>query len=1086
MNRSQAFSAAFIAFVLQLLPCAAALGADDADLQFFESKVRPVLVERCFKCHSEKSEKLKGGLKLDSRAGMLKGGDNGPSIVPGEPAKSRLVEAINYHNVDLQMPPKGKLPDGQIGDLTAWVKRGAPWPAGEAGGGKPAGADSFDLRQRKADHWAWQPIKAHEPPAVKNASWPKDALDRFILAKLEEKGLEPAPPAEKRVLIRRAAFDLTGLPPTPEEVEAFDKDASPHAFAKVVDRLLDSPHFGERWGRHWLDLVRYAETRGHEFDYFMPDAFQYRDYVIRALNADVPYDRFVTEHIAGDLLRAPRKDPTGTVNESILGTGFWFLGEWVHSPVDIRQDEADRLDNQIDVMCKTFLGLTVACARCHDHKFDAISTKDYYGLAGFLNSSSYREVRFQHQEHNLGVVRSVRELDRRERLKVLSAFVESQPSSLERWGKDLGQAKADALHPLHPWALVAQEGAEPTGERIARLLNPVLEKWRAEAERAAKEEEQARASAVVDYASLRPREWITNGLAFGDGPVPAGWVALGQGRQEVAEAVAAINDRPVADSRAVSEKLPGMLRTPTFSVTSPRLTMRVRGSGQAFIVIDSHRTVEGPLHGVSKQQINAGNAWQDRTIDLSPYVGQRAHVEFTAKEGSFVAVAGVWQADRAPGRPRVNSLVLRALTTSPVISVEDLSARYHSLFAETANALAADRITADPDAGDRAQLVAWLYRPANNANESASQLEKAYREKRAALLASIKYSPTAIAMLDGNGVDERVFIRGSHKNQGDVVSRRFLEALAGDAQPKLDPACGSGRLELARRMTDVSTSPLLPRVQVNRVWHHLLGRGIVGSTDNFGVLGEKPSHPELLDYLSRRFVDEGWSTKQLIRELMLSSTYQMSSRPSERGSRDDPRNVLLHRANVRRLEAESIRDEMLALSGRLDRTMFGPGVEVHLTPFMDGRGKPTSSGPLDGDGRRSIYLRVRRNFLTPMLLAFDMPQPFNTMGRRATSNVPAQALILMNDPFVVEQAKLWAKRVLGDETLSTARERIVRMYGEAYGRAPLPGELGDATEFISRQALELGIEPERRATDPRVWADLAHVLMNVKEFIYVE
>ena len=1084
MTRSQALPIITL-LALLLLPGAAALGTDDADLQFFESKVRPVLAERCYKCHSEKSEKLKGGLKLDSREALLKGGDNGSAVVPGEPEKSRLIEAILYHNVDLQMPPKGKLADGQIADLTSWVKRGAPWPGAEAGGGKVASAETFDLRRRKAEHWAWQPIRAQQPPAVKHAGWARDPVDRFILGKLEEKGLDPPPPAEKRVLIRRAYFDLTGLPPTPEEVEAFEQDASPDAFAKVVDRLLDSPHFGERWGRHWLDLVRYAETRGHEFDYYIPEAFQYRDYVIRALNADVPYDRFVTEHIAGDLLPEPRNDPTGTVNESVLATGFWYMGEWVHSPVDIRQDEADRLDNQIDVMCKAFLGLTVACARCHDHKFDAISTRDYYGLAGFLNSSSYREVRFQHQQHNREVVKSIQEQDARERPKVLTAFVESQAGALESWAKDLGPAESDVFHPLHPWAVVAQGGPDVTPGRIAETLKPVLEKWRAEVERAAKEDEQARASAGVDYAALRPGEWITDGLAFGDGPVPAGRVTLGR---DVGESVGAINERPVAHSRAVGGKLPGMLRTPTFTVNSSKLTMRVRGSGQAFVVIDSHRTIAGPLHGVSKQEVKAEKGWQDRTIDLSPYPGQRAHVEFTAKEGEYIAVAGVWQAERAPQPPRVNALILRALTASPVASVADVAERYRSLFAETAQSLAADRIASDPDAADRAQLVAWLCRPGrgSESNEAVSQTAKGYLQRRAALLATIKGSPIALAMLDGNGVDERVFIRGSHKTQGDVVPRRFLEALAGDAQTALDPASGSGRLTLARQMTDVSTNPLLPRVRVNRLWHHLFGRGIVASTDNFGVLGEKPTHPELLDYLARRFVDEGWSTKRLIRGLMLSSAYGMSSRPSDAGAKADPRNELLHRANVRRLEAESIRDGMLALSGRLDPTMFGPSVEVHLTPFMDGRGKPGSSGPLDGDGRRSIYLRVRRNFLPPMLLAFDMPQPFATMGRRATSNVPAQALILMNDPFVVEQAKLWAKRVLAEKKLATPEQRIERMYREAFGRAPTPEELKAATEFLDRQGRELGIEPQKRATDPRVWADLAHVLLNVKEFIYVE
>ena len=366
--------------------------------EFFEKHVRPVLVQSCFSCHSANAKELKGGLRLDSRDRALKGGDGGRVIVPGKPADSRLVRAIQYQDPDLQMPPKAKLPDDQIAALTTWVRMGVPWPETTSGLiGAPPTSDSasgpakpaFNLQQRKAAHWAWQPIQAQQPPAVRHANWAQDPLDRFLLARWEAVGLEPPPLAERRVLIRRAYFDLIGLPPKPEEIDAFAGDNSPQAWPHVVDRLLASPQFGERWARHWLDLVRYAETRGHEFDYDIANAWQYRDYVIRAINADVPYYQFVAEQIAGDLLAQPRLDPTGRINESVLGTGFWFLGEWVHSPVDIRQDELDRVDNQIDVMGKTFLGLTLGCARCHDHKFDAISSQDYYALAGISRKQQF-------------------------------------------------------------------------------------------------------------------------------------------------------------------------------------------------------------------------------------------------------------------------------------------------------------------------------------------------------------------------------------------------------------------------------------------------------------------------------------------------------------------------------------------------------------------------------------------------------------------------------------------------------------------------------------------------------------------------
>ena len=342
--------------LILLLSAAPSLAADpDADA-FFETKVRPVLVEHCYRCHDESRENPKGGLRVDGRGHLLRGGDTGAAIVPGKPAKSLFIEAIEYGNVDLMMPPKGKLPDPVIADLKRWIELGAPWP-GDTGKPTPGPAvEAFDLAGRMKEHWSWQRVVRPDTPVTKNTDWPTDAIDRFILAGLEDVDLSPAGPADRLTWLRRVTFDLTGLPPTPDEITAFQADTTPAAHEKVVDRLLASPRFGERWGRHWLDVVRYAETRGHEFDPDIANAWQYRDYVVRALNADVPYDRFVREHLAGDVLPEPRLNLENGANESILGTGFWHLGEEVHSPVDIRQDQADRLDNRIDVMSKAFLG----------------------------------------------------------------------------------------------------------------------------------------------------------------------------------------------------------------------------------------------------------------------------------------------------------------------------------------------------------------------------------------------------------------------------------------------------------------------------------------------------------------------------------------------------------------------------------------------------------------------------------------------------------------------------------------------------------------------------------------------------------
>ncbi|MHC4993841.1 MAG: DUF1549 domain-containing protein, partial [Planctomycetota bacterium] len=377
--------------------------ATETQLEFFEKRVRPILANRCYECHGP--TKQRSSLRWDHISFIQKGAETGPVIVPGDVEASRMIHAVRYDDVDLQMPPKGRLPKAEIQTLERWVAMGAPWPDEPAP--KHDEVKGFDLEARKSEHWSWSPIRVTEPPAVKDTSWPTSPIDRYILAKLEETGLSPTGAANKRTLIRRAYFDVIGLPPAPEEVESFVSDRSPDAFEKVVDRLLAHPGFGERWGRHWLDLMRYAESRGHEGDDDAPNAYQYRDYVIRALNADVPFDQFITEHLAGDLMPEPRLHPTEGFNESILGTGFWFLGEWVHSPVDIRLDELDRYDNMIDVASKTFLGLTVACARCHEHKFDAITTEDYYAMAGYLQSTNYRQVRFDTIEHNKTVARAL-------------------------------------------------------------------------------------------------------------------------------------------------------------------------------------------------------------------------------------------------------------------------------------------------------------------------------------------------------------------------------------------------------------------------------------------------------------------------------------------------------------------------------------------------------------------------------------------------------------------------------------------------------------------------------------------------------
>ncbi len=1108
MSHSRILPQLFLSLVL-CVPTSPLLAADDSE--FFETKVRPVLVQHCYSCHSAQAKKLRGGLRLDSREAMLAGGDNGPALTPGQPDKSRLIEAVTYKNVELQMPPRGKLSDGAIADLTAWVKKGAPWPKQPASTDAGITKSAFDLQERKRTHWAWQPIRPQNPPSVRDRNWPLDPLDHFILAKLEGKRLSPAKSADRRTLLRRLYFDVIGLPPSPEETEAFLHDTSPDAVEKVVDKLLSSPHFGERWGRHWLDLVRYAEGRGHEFDYNIPNAYQYRDYVIRALNTDIPYNQFVLEHLAGDLLTKPRRNPQQGFNESILATGFWFLGEEVHSPVDIRQDQADRFDNKVDVLSKAFLGLTVACARCHDHKFDAISAKDYYALFGFLQSSHYRLARFDSMEHNRRVAVELWELRRNGRRKIQKSLAKAlrpgaesvadyllaakeamvahadSPSRLAkiasahnldaamlgRWVTHLATAKQDDKDLLHRWAIVAADPA-------AKFPHETLPTKQA----------SSNVEVIIDYSHCNSDDWLTNGFAFGPGPVRPGELHIAGG---ASKPTLHFSDYAAAEKDAVwdvlktspetqndSGALGSVVRagrtlyTPTFPLTTGKVFYLVKGSGFVYASVGSHIMIAGPLHGQLVRSFNTGESFQWIAHDLSAYKGERIHLEFTPTGSAPFAVAKVVQGAELPALETIPSSLRCRFADADTL--DTLAQAYQHHFLDTLDVLATDRLIGSADAVDQARLMNWMIGHAELFGATSAAIAEArdFLEQQRKITDRIqKESRLCVAMIDGSPENEYVFIRGSHKARGVTVPRRFLEALAGPSP--LAILHGSGRLELARQMIDPTIDPFLPRVLVNRVWHHLFGRGIVASTDNFGVLGDRPTHPELLDYLAERFVKEGWSIKKLIRALVLSSTYRMSSQSDDVVDRADPSNLLLHRMNRRRLEGEAIRDAMLMISGRLDRRMYGPSVLVHLTAFQEGRGRP-ASGPLDGDGRRSVYLAVRRNFLSPFLLAFDTPSPFSTVGRRTVSNVPAQALILLNDPLVHQQAQLWAKRVLAQP--GSAHERIVRMYESAFARPPMELELTACVDFLEHQTAAQSREED-------AWTNLAHVLFNVKEFIFV-
>ncbi|MEQ9409689.1 MAG: PSD1 and planctomycete cytochrome C domain-containing protein [Fuerstiella sp.] len=1232
--------------------------ASEKQLDFVRQKVVPLLQARCFECHGNAKE-ARGGLRLNSRRAMLSGGESGAAVVPGKPDESLLIEAVRYES--FEMPPRTRMPKQEVDILVRWISEGAVWPADLETAAVPDHDSSFPLEARRRSHWAWQPISHPEIPDVRDDDWARDSLDRFILAELEKAGLTPARDADRRTLLRRVFFDLTGLPPSIEDVEAFVSDPAgdDQALATVVDRLLNSPHFGERWARHWLDLVRYAETLGHEFDYPLHHAWRYRDYVIRAFNQDVPYDQFVREHIAGDLLPDPRRHPIQHFNESVIGTGFWFLCEDKHAPVDVRAEEAAKIDNQIDVFSKTFLGMTVACARCHDHKFDAISTKDYYALAGFLQSSRRATAWLDPDQQIADRMQQLTTLRQRTDKQLLK--LQAEPESADRLSRYVmaaleviqGTPTPDELTQrtetiFEDFESTALDGWEVSGDAFAdgtaagtlpgqqpvsgfqgqRLVNS----WRGSdrpqgALRSAEfsvtlpfisfyigggaHKDNTCVNLVVDGRTVRtatgrnneqllPESWDVSEflgrtarieiidhsteawghinvdhIVFGSHPpaadigrhpdvvareqncdvrllhqwvdalrqkpntaedqilslpatlaqsdssrsltatarhwagasdtdrrpsetvlgfdlragIPEDWFTTGQaferrrGDSDIQSDIQLEwrNDRlhcgqaAGVSSATWSNELRGTLASPTFELQHPEILILAAGEGtRVRLVIDGYVMHEFNqlLFNGARQDINTDGEfrWIRLAADVHRYQGHRMYLEFLDEGDGWFVVQEIRFAERPEAAaPAVSKSDLNRQLAEQLLAAEqpdgppttaDLQAvisRWAQTVVSRPELYAA--LLADQQLFDSRQAVAW---------------EQLVAEWRAAATGMPEPLPV-LAITEGTEENERVFIRGNHRNLGEEADRMILTALRQPSEPAITK--GSGRLELAEQLLS-DHNPLPARVAVNRLWYHLFGRGIVASTDNFGVLGQPPSHPELLDHLAFRFRDGGWSVKTMIRTLMLSRTYRISSERSESADQADPTNRLFHRANIRRLQGEAVRDSILTVSGRLDPKLFGPPVPVHLTEFMQGRGRPGVNGPLDGNGRRSVYISVNRNFLSPFMLAFDVPAPVTTTGNRTVSNVPAQALILLNNQFVNQQSEIWAQKLLATDAADTSG-LLQRAWYELFGRPAEPQELQPLLEF-ARAA-----EPAEGRLSVKTLTDICHVLLNSKEFLFL-
>jgi hypothetical protein len=870
---------------------------DAKGIEFFERKIRPVLVNRCYECHAA-GAKVKGGLRLDTRAGMLKGGDNGPTLVAGKPAASLLIKAINYDG-DLQMPPKGKLSAQIIADFSAWIEMGAPDPRDDsASSERKLGTIEINEARR---FWSFQPVRKPEPPSVPGdrATTP---IDRFIAAKLAEKGLGPATAADKHTLIRRATFDLLGLPPTPAEIDVFVNDDSADAYAKLVDRLLASPQYGEAQARYWLDVARYAEDQAHTFAVKpYTNAYRYRDWVIDSFNADLPYDRFVKLQIAADLMN---DDGSPASHNQRAALGFFGLGAQYYKNSDAAKAAADELDDRVDTLTRGFLGLTVSCARCHDHKFDPIPTQDYYSIAGIFWSSKLADVSMGSKEQQ-------------------ARYQEGQTKvqAAEKKVKDLLQVEKDKL----------------ISGKIDQLPQYFMAAWKCE----------ARKLTQADYST---------------------------------------------ETQAKLDKLD--------SACLGRFTKLMNRKSPAIPALD---------------------AWRRNLPKAGAPAEPSAEVVKAARD-----FADAVKSTLAKGSDKSKDEMMQSLFGEKgVFPITD---------AEVVNRMPSD---------------------------CKKEYETRKREQTEVAKSAPPMPPSAHGLAEAAPVDLNVYIRGNPAKQGEPAPRRFLRIVAGDNPPEFKK--GSGRLELAQAIADAK-NPLTARVMVNRIWQQHFGRGIVGTPSNFGALGERPTHPELLDYLASRFVECGWSIKQIHREIMLSSAYRQSSERNAQAMQVDPDNRLLWRMSRQRLKVEEFRDALLAVSGSLDRTMGGPTTNLDSASNL----------------RRTVYAKISRHELNGLLRLFDFPDANITSDRRSETTVPQQQLFVLNSAFMANQAKAFAARLKNEANDDGARIR--RAFVLAFGRSATDDDVETGLRYL--QGKDSG--KDAVANKLTRWERYAQALLASNEFLYID
>lgn len=1001
-----------VTLLMTSLPNARAGG----DSLLFEQEIRPLFVNYCNKCHGAK--KQEGDLRLDTRSGFLKGGASGPLVTAGKPLEGTLWTVLD-HAGDVKMPPSGKLPPKALAAIRRWLSAGAPWPEDPAG---VAQSRTAAIMPGDRDHWAFRPVSRPVPPMTRDKGWPRGGIDRFLLSRMESAGIVPAPPADKRTLIRRATYDLTGLPPTPEEIETFLADQSPSAYEQLVDRLLASPRYGERWGRHWLDVARYADTAGDGADYPVPEAWRYRNWVVRAFNADMPFDRFIREQIAGDILasQVQAKDYA----DCVTATGYLAVGKrYGYSPGPDYQhlDFADVIES----VGRGLMGLSLGCARCHDHKYEPVSMADYYGLYGIVQGTSW-------------------------------AF----PGGEE-------YKKPANMVPLVPPAeavRLKQELELRSHGDVARLRDLAT-----------------RRAAVSGKIWLGGTDLDWEGQTLGKAP-SAPWLSLGP-NSILSEAQSPFVHAYPAGSRGVRMGagksndgirfvMPELMKTvpgrPVDFTFDSRVVAAATGSYRLYLgrgVIAS--TATDVSVSASEIAVRDGMGW--RVVCKTPPAGTWFSLRLTLDvekricSGIVATMQGVTEFADLKLHPAwdggIDTIICDGLGhvagPCPVHDLDNFG------IVECRLPRPGQKIVVAPAAtADQAKALA----------EVDAEI-KTVRSQMAKSMASLPY-PVAYAVSEGKPANARIQKRGEPDKLGPEVPRQFLTILGGDSLPK--GHSGSGRLELAQWISR-RENPLTARVFVNRVWQWHFGKGLVPTPDDFGLRGERPTHPELLDWLATSFVESGWSLKALHRLVMNSAAYQVAAVDLPTNVRIDPENKWYWRRDRRVLDAESLRDGMMYASGLLDLQI----PEGHPFPPMETWGF-TIHNPFHAvyeSNHRSLYLMSQRNRRNPYLSLFDAADPNLATGSRLPTITPSQALFLMNSGFVHEQARGLAERlqkVPGDD-----RRRVHYAVALTQGREATAGEIDAALDFMKRCQKQAG------GSSP-AWQALARTLLVSNAALHVD